>query len=117
MTDFAWRNSVFGAVYDTLNRSLEPSARNVVPGTDALIARSLNHFRAQRDERATACLEAIALAVLQLQQALRAGLENHYAASRRDLRKLASAWLLDAPMVPGAFPAETAWAMPKRLAA
>lgn len=117
MLDLAWRNSLYGMVYDALSRSLEPCARNVVPGTEAVIARAFNHFRAEGDAGAAAILEAMGLAVSRLQLALRARREEEHARIRHELGRLAWALVLCSPMIPDPCFSESRSPAPLMLAA
>ena len=110
MQDQGWIHSYFGGVYHALNRSLEPHARNVACGTDAAISRALCHFRTVGDRQSVARLEALAMTIFQLQQALRLGDEPRYRTHRYELGRMTMDWLFCAPM----FPAPN---LPHRLAA
>ena len=100
MLDQKWCSSHYGAVYDALTSSLDSPTRNVIPGTDAVVARTLSYFRSDRETEAVSRLEAIALTILNLQEALRSRSENEYCRHRCTLRQLAQEWLVAAPMFP-----------------
>ena len=110
MVDLDWPNSHFGAVYEALSLSLEPSVRNVVPGTERAIGRALFYFRGTGEAEAVEKLATIALIILRLQNALRSRSEDQYLVSRHELAILAWEWLRSAPMFPRSLSFETALA-------
>jgi hypothetical protein len=100
MDDLMWRESPYGEVYAALSASLDPSMRNVVPGTGGAIGRSFDLLRAAGETAALKRLEAISLTIVALQQALRTGIAEAHAAARIELAQLTEEWLAAAPMFP-----------------
>ncbi len=104
----AARARLHDSVHRTLAREARPTQRPPAAGADGILGRAQFHYDCLGDGESVALLERMNVAMFRLRQALLAGDEAAYQAQRAELKRLAAAWLYQAPLhkVADLFPPE-----------